>query len=60
MGTKLFLVICQILLVLFLAQEVLSSDMIESLAQRPMAMNCVICRFFCAVVMHITLIDELR
>ena len=58
-NNKRFLVICQLLLIWFLFGEAYSSDSVELYRAPPTAMDIVMCRFLCAVFMHITLSNEL-
>ena len=58
-NNKRFLVICQLLLIGFLFQEAFSSGTVELYLVPPTANNIVMCRFLCAVFMHITLSKEL-
>ena len=58
-NNKRFLVICQLLLIWFLFGEAYSSDSVDLYNAPPTAMDIVLCRFLCAVFMHITLSNEL-
>ena len=60
LGKKRFLVICQILLIWFLGLEAYGFDQVTIYAVPPSDLRIALCRFLCAVFMHITLSDELR
>ena len=55
-----FLYICQILLLSFIWFEINSGDLGETYDDPPKNMRIVICRFLCAIFLHITLLDPLR
>ena len=57
---KRFVIICQMMLVCFLGKEVYSTDWAHILALFPDDLYIVICRFVCAIFMHISLSDELE
>ena len=57
---KRFLVFCQILLVWLLGRGAYASFMDGDYTEPPKDIWIVYCRLFCAVVLHITLSDELR
>jgi len=58
-GKLIFLVICQLLLLWFLADETLTSeDMIAAFKEFPASMEICLARFLCAVFLHITLCNE--
>ena len=54
-NNKRFLVICQLLLIWFLFGEAYSYDSVDLYKAPPTEMKIVMCRFLCAVFMHITL-----
>ena len=56
---KLFLVVCQLLLILFLFREAFSYDSVDLFKKPATDIDIVMCRFLCAVFMHISLSDEL-
>lgn len=58
-NNKRFLVICQLLLIWFLCGEAYSYDLVYLYKAPPTAINIVMCRFLCAVFMHIILSNEL-
>ena len=58
-NNKRFLVLCQLLLIAFLFHEAFFTGTVELYIVPPTANNIVMCRFLCAVFMHITLSKEL-
>jgi len=55
-----FLVLCQLLLVWFLGYEAFTSaDTVEAFKTPASAGSIVLARFLCAIVLHITLTDEI-
>ena len=55
------MVICQMLLIWFLgAETVTSMDVREGFATPAESMRIVLARFLCAVILHITLTDEIK
>ena len=60
-GKLCFLVLCQILLILFLFKEALTNvDMVDALKTQPDGVSIVLCRFLCGIFLHINLSDELE
>ena len=60
-GKYRFLLICQILLLWFLGAETMTNeDMIAGFEQPAESMRIVLARFLCAVILHITLTDEIK
>ena len=60
-GKLLFLVICQLTLVWLLLSEQLSyDDYAGAYKEMPAKETLVICRFLCAIFLHISLADELE
>ena len=56
-----FLVVCQLVLLGLLAYEAfLTEDMKDKFAKPPPSVNIVLCRFLCAIFLHISLADELN
>ena len=59
-GKLCFLILCQLLLIYVLAREAVTSDqMIQDYKEPPASMQIVLCRFLCAIFLHIHLSDEL-
>ena len=59
-GKLVFLIICQIMLILFLGAEAINSeDMISAYHEYPDGIQIVLCRFLCGIFLHISLADEL-
>ena len=60
-GKLRFLVLCQLVLLSLLAFEAFTDkEMKEKFATPPPSVNVVLCRFLCAIFLHISLADELN
>lgn len=60
-GKLCFLVLCQMLLLYLVANETRTvEEMIEAYRTYPDSINIVLCRFLCAIFLHIHLSDELN
>lgn len=57
-GKRIFLLICQVLLLVFLWIEIVYGERGENFFVPPADLKIVICRFLCAIFLHITLLDD--
>ena len=60
-GKYRFLILCQIMPLAFLVSELFTdSNVLEDFVQPATTQKIVLCRFLCAVILHITLTDEIK